>query len=337
MHIIENFSLKSHHTFGMNIKAKYFVDIQTDDMLDSLLSSSLFQTEKHLILGGGSNILFLQDFDGLVIHINTKGHKVIREDEAHVYVQASAGEIWQDFVMDCIRHNFYGLENLAAIPGTVGASPVQNIGAYGVEAKDVIFEVEAIHKETKQTHIFSNSDCCFAYRESIFKTRLQNLFIVKNVTYKLSKNPLLHVEYAAVQQALTERNINHPTHLDIAGVVKEIRQQKLPDPKEIGSAGSFFKNPVVTAEDFSRLQQQYPCIVNYPQSNGVKLSAGWMIEQCGLKGYRQGDAGVYEKQALVLVNHGQANASEMIALVKKIQSEVENKFDVKLEPEVIFI
>lgn len=292
-----------------------------------------------LLLGGGSNMLLVNDIDNLVVHLNSKGKEIIKQDDKFVWLRVAAGENWHDFVLWCLENNYGGIENLALIPGNVGTCPIQNIGAYGVEVKDVIEEVHAIEIETSKEVILSNFECKFSYRDSIFKNTQKGKYILTGVTFKLStKKHAINDSYGAIQTILAEKSVKEPTIKDIADSVIAIRSSKLPDPDKIGNSGSFFKNPIVPVADFKVLQKKYPSIPSYAAgSKLVKLAAGWLIDQCGLKGKRIGDAGVHQKQALVLVNYGNATGENILDLAKSVQKEVKEKFGVTLEMEVNII
>jgi UDP-N-acetylmuramate dehydrogenase len=291
--------------------------------------------EPLLILGGGSNILLTRNVDGLVLKIDINGVDEVKEDGTHVYVKAGAGENWHEFVEHTIKRNWGGLENLSLIPGNVGAAPIQNIGAYGAELKDVFYELEAYDRKGKKVYSFGVNDCKFSYRDSIFKSAEKGRYIILNVTFILNKNPVLNTSYGAIREELKKMGVSSPTIGDVSQAVIKIRRSKLPDPAEIGNAGSFFKNPVVDQALFLSLLSKYPDIPAYPhEDQSVKLAAGWLIEQCGLKGYRKGDAGVHNKQALVLVNYGKATGKEIFELSEKIAASVKKKFGVHLEREV---
>jgi UDP-N-acetylmuramate dehydrogenase len=337
MEIQKNISLKQFNTFGIDARAKEFVVIKTRQDLLDLISQRDLTKEKFLMLGGGSNILFTKDFDGLIIKIEISGIELINEDDQYVWVKVGAGVIWHDFVLHTIDNGWSGLENLSLIPGTVGASPIQNIGAFGVEVKDVIEEVVGVDISTKKINTIKASDCHFEYRSSIFKTRLKNKFLITDVIFRLRKHPELHTEYGAIKDELNKGNIGHPTIMDISNVVINIRRSKLPDPQVIGNAGSFFKNPVVTEQKLSELRSTYPSIVSYPFRNQYKLAAGWLIEQAGWKGRRENNVGCHDKQALVLLNYGAAKGAEVLSLAQKIQDSIKQKFGVELEMEVNLI
>lgn len=335
MQIQENISLKPYNTFGINTTARYFASFTSQDELEELLASGPALPASKLVLGGGSNILFTKDVNGLVMKNEIKGINVIREDDNYVFVKAGAGENWHSFVQYCLHHNLAGVENLSLIPGHVGASPMQNIGAYGVEIKDVFFDLEAYHPKDKKGYTFTLNDCEFGYRESVFKRKFKDQFIILNVTYRLKKKPSFHTSYGAITQELENMNVKTLSIHAISQAVINIRTSKLPDPNEIGNAGSFFKNPVVSIEKFEALKKRHPGLVAYPAAHdNYKLAAGWLIEQCGWKGFRRGDAGCHPKQALVLVNYNNADGNEIYLLSEEILQSVKNKFEVLLEREV---
>lgn len=335
MKIQQNISLKSFNTFGIDVNAQQFVNITSLDQLQHLLNND----KDFFILGGGSNLLLTKDIKKLVVHLNTKGVEVLHEKDNDVFVKVQAGENWHQFVLWCIDHNYGGVENLSLIPGNVGTAPIQNIGAYGVELKDSMHELEALEIDTKNSKTFSNKDCEFGYRNSVFKNKLKGKYIITNVTFKLTKkNHNLNSSYGAIQSELDKNNKKIPTIKEISNAVISIRQTKLPDPKEIGNSGSFFKNPVITSADFNKLQKEYPEAPHYIVSkNEVKVPAGWLVEQCGFKGKRYGDAGVHKNQALVLVNYGNASGDEIWQLAQNIQKKVLEKFKIRLEAEVNII
>ncbi len=339
MNFQENISLKQFNTFGIDAMAKHFASIHTQDQLEEAIefAANTFskKQEQLLVLGGGSNMLFTKDWDGMVLKNELKGIEMQRDDAEHVYVKAGAGENWHQFVQYCIHQNLAGVENLSLIPGSVGASPMQNIGAYGVEIKDVFHSLEAYHIHDKKTISFSAAACKFGYRESVFKGRFKNQFVITNVTFRLSKKPTFNTSYGAIEQELESMGVKEHTIEAISQAVINIRSSKLPDPAVIGNAGSFFKNPEVTGDTFQQLKELHPALVGYTLPNGnVKLAAGWLIEQCGWKGYRKGDAGCHAKQALVLVNYGNASGSEIFELSTRIIESVEEKFAVVLSREV---
>lgn len=338
MNIQENISLKPYNTFGINVQARYFASFQSIQGLKELLNYQPPTIRSTLILGGGSNTLFTKNFDGLVLRNEIKGIELVKEDEEHVYVKAGGGENWHQFVLHCLENNYAGVENLSLIPGNVGASPMQNIGAYGVEIKDVFDHLEAFHIEDKIRKIFSSNECRFGYRESVFKHQYKNQFVITSVTFRLSKKPVFNISYGAISQELERMGVKELTIQAISQAVINIRTSKLPDWKLIGNAGSFFKNPQIPEHQFQKLKERFPQIVSFPAGNGyIKLAAGWLIEQCGWKGHREGDAGCYSKQALVLVNYGDAKGEEIFALSEKIIASVKDKFGVALEREVNII
>lgn len=330
MKIQQNISLKPYNTFGIHANAKRFVSVDSLKELKEIIA-----VEKDIfLLGGGSNILLTNDIEKLVIHLNTKGIIVNDFDADEVLVTAEAGENWHEFVLWCVSQNYGGLENLSLIPGNVGTSPIQNIGAYGVEIKDIFHQLEALEIETGKTKIFTNEACHFDYRNSVFKNKLKGKYIIINVTFKLTKNKhKTTISYGAISQFLN--NKENPSIKEISEAVIAIRQSKLPNPEEIGNSGSFFKNPVIDVNSFKKLKEKYPGIPNYVLSKKeIKIPAGWLIEQCGFKGKRFGDAGVHDKQALVLVNYNNAGGQEIFALAEKIQQKVMEIFNITLEIEV---
>jgi UDP-N-acetylmuramate dehydrogenase len=332
MNIIENFSLKKYNSFGINVLAKKFAAFNTLEILSEILDNN---TDQKLILGGGSNILFTKNFDGLVLKNEIDVIEIVNETEEHIYVKAGAGVAWHDFVLYCIQNNFAGAENLSLIPGSVGASPMQNIGAYGVELKDIFYSLEAYHFTDKKIVLFTNSDCAFGYRESVFKNKFKNEFVILNVTFCLQKKPTYNTSYGAIETELEKMNVQTKSIKAISDAVINIRNSKLPNPAVIGNAGSFFKNPTIDNLEFKILQNKYENIVGYPVGTiHTKVAAGWLIEQCGWKGYRKGDAGCHEKQALVLVNYGNANGTEIVQLSNEIILSVQEKFSIDLYKEV---
>lgn len=334
----QNVSLKPYNTFGIDAMAKYFLLFSNVEELHEILNSQFSIFNSQLIIGGGSNILLTKNFDGIVLKNEIKGIEIIDEDEEHVYVKAGAGENWHQFVLYCVNNNYAGVENLSLIPGSVGASPMQNIGAYGVEIKDVFYELEAFHKLEKIIQKFSLRDCKFGYRESIFKNKYKDQFIITSVSLRLHKKPLFNTSYGAIHQELEKMGVKELTIQAISQAVINTRLSKLPDPKKIGNAGSFFKNPVISNQQFESLKKKFVNIVAFPSGKAhTKLAAGWLIEQCGWKGYRKGDAGCYDKQALVLVNYGNATGKEIYELSAEIIQSVQEKFDVILEREVNII
>ena len=335
MKIQKNISLKPYTSFGIDAKAAFFAGFTSLTELEELIE---YIKAPLLILGGGSNLLFTQDFQGLVARNEIKGIQLIKEDANFYYINAAAGENWHRFVLYCLDNNYFGLENLSLIPGNVGASPMQNIGAYGVEIKDVFHSLEAYHLTDKTIHQFEAKDCEFGYRESVFKNKFRNQFVILNVTFRLKKKSDLHIAYGAIELELAKMHIKDITAWSISEAIIRIRTSKLPDPTVIGNAGSFFKNPAISTQLFEKIHSQYPEIPGYPLQNGqIKTAAGWLIEQCGWKGFRKGDAGCYEKQALVLVNYGKAKGKEINELAGSIIESVAKKFNIHLEREVNII
>ena len=337
--IHENISLKPYNTFGIDAIAKAMAPFSTLEQLKEILEETKNkQFGERLVLGGGSNILLTGDFNGLVLKNEIRGIEVVAEDEEYFYVKVGAGEVWHHFVLYCLENDFAGVENLSLIPGNTGASPMQNIGAYGVEIKDVFYQLEAYHIKDKAVQVFSADDCKFGYRESVFKNIYKGQFIILSVTFKLFKKPRFNTSYGAIQQELDNMDVKELSIQSISQAVINIRSSKLPDWKLIGNAGSFFKNPTVENEVAQKLKETFPNMVSFPFEKGqTKLAAGWLIEQCGWKGYRKGDAGCYDKQALVLVNYGQAKGAEIYALSEQIIKSVQEKFGVTLEREVNII
>ena len=334
-----NVNLRPYNSFGFDAVAKCFTEINDIQQIEELIQSDIFQEEEHLILGGGNNVLFQNDvFDGLVVFINTKGIEILQDNENEVIIRAQAGEDWPDFVRFCVEKGWRGVENLAHIPGKVGAAPVQNIGAYGMELKDSFLRCEATEIATGAIRIFTKEKCRFGYRESIFKNELKGQYIITSVDFLLKKNAPLHLEYGNIKAYLGQNGIENPTLLQLHDAICAIRDAKLPDVKQIGSAGSFFKNPVIEKAQFEALQKQYPDIPHYDEPNGkVKVPAGWLIEQAGWKGRRDGHVGVYEKQSLVLVHYGGGNGSDIVELALKIQDSVEATFGIRISPEVNYV
>src|SRR6476620_839941 len=336
--ILQNISLKDYNTFGINANARLYAAFSSLTELESLMAYRNSNKVDLLVLGGGSNILLTKDYDGLVLKNELKGIELVHEDKDHIYVKAGAGENWHQFVLYCVSHGYAGVENLSLIPGNIGASPMQNIGAYGVEIKDVFHELEAYHLYDHQFTRFSLHDCAFGYRESVFKNKYKGRFVITSVTYRLNKFPAFNTKYGAIRQELDAMGVQELSIQAISDAVIRIRSSKLPDPKMIGNAGSFFKNPIVEDAKFSLLEKEYPAIPSLPADEGfIKVPAGWLIEQCGWKGFRKGDAGCYSKQALVLVNYGNASGTEIYALSTDIIRSVDDKFGITLEREVNII
>lgn len=338
MFIQQNISLKESNTFGIEAHTKEFVEVTNVEELLVLVSTFNFSSRKILVIGGGSNLLLTQDFDGMVIKNSIKGMELINEDENHVWIKVMSGEKWHDFVLYSIDKDYAGIENLSLIPGCVGAAPMQNIGAYGVEIKDTFSSLEAVEIETGNLVTFTNAECKFGYRESIFKNEAKGKFIIVSVTFKLNKHPNFNITYGAIQQTLDKNGVKKISVKAISDAVIEIRTSKLPNPKVLGNAGSFFKNPEIPTTEFDRLKIQFPTIVGYPTLNGnIKLAAGWLIEQCGWKGKKVGNVGSHKDQALVIVNYGGATGNEIWQLAMDIQQSVKEKFGVTINPEVNII
>jgi UDP-N-acetylmuramate dehydrogenase len=334
--IEENINLQPYNTFGIEVKAKFFIAIESVDQLKELIHSDVYKKEKRLVVGGGSNILFTRDFPGLVIKISIQGIDIVKETDTHIWIKSGAGVNWHDLVMYSIDRHWGGLENLSLIPGTVGAAPMQNIGAYGIEIKNVVDQVECIDVITGEVRYFNNEECRFGYRESVFKQELKEKYFISSVTLSVTKkNHQLNTSYGAIQETLLQRNIHHASIRDVSDAVIFIRQSKLPDPKLIGNAGSFFKNPIISNKKYQELKQSYPDIPGYsPVNQEVKIPAGWLIEQCGWKGKTINNIGVHKHQALVLVNYGGGNGNEIFQLAEKIKQSVKEKFGIALMSEV---
>ncbi|MCA6423243.1 MAG: UDP-N-acetylmuramate dehydrogenase [Flavobacterium sp.] len=334
MTINYNFSLKKYNTFGIEAKAKEFVAVHTVAELKTILRENLSKTK--FILGGGSNMLLTQDIDALVIHIDLKGKKIVNEDDDFVWVESMAGENWHEFVLWTIDQNFGGLENMSLIPGNVGTTPVQNIGAYGTEIKDTFVSCEAMTIATQTMKTFSKEDCHFGYRESIFKNEAKDQFIITSVIFKLTKrNHKINISYGDITAQLAKNNIQIPNLKEVSNAVIAIRQSKLPDPKELGNSGSFFKNPIIPKADFEKIHALHPEMPHYVISETqVKVPAGWLIEKVGFKGKRFGDAGIHKNQALVLVNYGNATGKEILNVSKDIQATILREFGIAIEAEV---
>ena len=333
MEVLKDYSLKSHNTFGIDAKCDFLIKVNSEATLHQALKS---YSAPYFILGGGSNLLLSKDQELTVLKNEILGKEIIEESEDKVLVRVGGGENWHEFVLWAINEGFGGIENLSLIPGTVGASPIQNIGAYGVELEQVFHSLEAISISDGSKKVFNKKDCAFGYRNSVFKTDLKGKYFITRVTFNLSKkNHKVNTEYGAISSELERRGIANPSIRDVSDAVISIRKSKLPDPQVIGNSGSFFKNPIVPIPLFEEIKNSHPNVPHYPISNTeVKLPAGWLIEQAGWKGRRIGDAGSYEKQALVLVNHGNAKGEDILDLAKCIIADVYNKFNVMLSPEV---
>jgi UDP-N-acetylmuramate dehydrogenase len=338
MFINEDFCLKPFTTFGVAVEAKRYVPITSVNHLQELFKDGALAEKPVLVLGGGSNILFTNHYEGLILACQVLGKELIKETDDEIIIKVGGGEHWPSFVDEMVEKGYGGIENLSLIPGKVGAAPIQNIGAYGVELKEVFESLEAFELKTGRIRKFTKSECEFGYRNSIFKTTEKGNYFILNVSLKLAKKPRLNLSYAPLKSAFAGRDENDISIKDVSEAVKFIRNSKLPDPDKLKNAGSFFKNPVVAEETANKLKESYPNIPVYPQADGkVKLAAGWLIEQCGWKGKRVGDAGVHDKQALVIVNYGEASGEEILELSKKIQNSVRKQFRINLEPELNII
>lgn len=329
----ERVSLKPFNTFGIDVKARYLTLAHDDDEVRQALALASQRQLPVLVVGGGSNLLLTRDVDALVLHMASRGRRILSDDGERVVIEAEAGEPWHPFVQWSLAQGLCGLENLSLIPGTVGAAPMQNVGAYGVEIKDVFAGLTAMDRETGQLRDFTLNECAFAYRDSVFK-RNPGRWLILRVRFVLSRTLRAHLDYGPVRQRLQEQGVQEVTAQAISDAICSIRREKLPDPAELGNAGSFFKNPVVSVQLAESIRARYPSLVAYPQSEGqVKLAAGWLIEQAGWKGYREGDAGVHRLQSLVLVNYGQASGVQLHALAQRIQADILERFGVELEME----
>jgi UDP-N-acetylmuramate dehydrogenase len=333
LQVRQNISLKPYNSFAVEAKASHWVEVENDQQVVEALDYARLHQLPVLLLGGGSNLLLTADVQALVLRMASRGIRILADDGEQVLVEAEAGEPWHPFVQWTLEQGFAGLENLSLIPGTVGAAPVQNIGAYGVELKDCFAGLTALDRQTGELREFNLQDCAFAYRDSLFK-RESGRWVILRVRFQLSRAAALHLDYGPVRQRLAEQGISAPTAVDVSRAICAIRSEKLPDPAQLGNAGSFFKNPLVSAEHAQRLRQEHADLVASPQADGqVKLAAGWLIERAGWKGYREGDAGVHRLQALVLVNYGQATGQELLALARRIQADIAERFGVTLEIE----
>ncbi len=327
--------LQPHNTLNISAKARYFASVESEHQLKGILRHPKTEGLKIMVLGGGSNVLFAEDFDGLVLHIEIKGREVVKETDDYVWLKIGAGENWHQTVRYCVGQGWGGIENLSLIPGTVGAAPIQNIGAYGVELQEVFEYLEAVDIEGRETRRYEKEHCEFGYRDSIFKGELKGIVIVTNVVLKLSKNPVLNTSYGAIQAELEKRNLDQPTIRDISDIVIDIRNSKLPNPDLLGNAGSFFKNPIVKNEIYNRIKEEYPEAPGYKMGEyKTKVPAGWLIEEAGWKGKVVGNTGTYKQQALVIVNHGGATGGEILNLADQIKKSVKEQFGIALVPEV---
>lgn len=338
MKIYNNHSLKEHNTFRMDVSCRYYAEVENVDELKQLLSTKVFKPLPKLIIGGGSNVLFTKDYDGLVINQISNRIKIISENDTHAFISAEAGVIWHDLVLFCLNKNLGGIENLSLIPGKVGGAPIQNIGAYGQELSEVFLSLQGIFIDDLKETNFSKLECDFSYRMSKFKKELKNKFVITEVTSRLNKNPKLVTGYGEIEAELSKLNKSDLTIKDVSDVVCKIRTSKLPDPVKYGNAGSFFKNPEINSEKFNLIKSTYKDLPGYKVSNNnYKVPAGWLIEKCGFKGVKIGNVGVHEKQALVIVNYGNAKPDEIIELKNKIVSDVNSKFSIELQEEVNII
>lgn len=335
MEIQKKVSLDNYSTFKIGGEAEFFIIVETEDELIEALEWAKENKKDIFILGSGSNSLFSDNgFSGLVIKNEIKGMEIISENDKEVVIRSFSGELWSKLVYYTINKDLYGLENTFYIPGTVGASPVQNIGAYGVELKDIFSSLEAIDLNSGEKKTFNISDCHFAYRDSIFKREFKNKYFILSVDFKLSKERKLNLNYPDIQKVLSERNILEPSLKELVEIIREIRDSKLPNPGILPSAGSFFKNPIISPEHFAKLENKFPDIKSFPDEKGIKIPAGWLIEKCGFKGQKFGPVGVYEKQALIIVNFGGAKQKDVLDLVKNIKQAVFETFEINLEEEV---
>jgi len=332
--ILKKISLKPCHTFQLDASAEYWVELHQPDDILKLMDTPVFHRENRFVLGGGSNVLFTQDFPGLIIKNSISGIEIISENHRHVVLRTGAGVVWDDLVKYAVGRGWGGLENLSMIPGLTGAAPIQNIGAYGVELESTFISLDAVHLKSGITESFDRDMCRFGYRDSIFKRTHKGTHLITHITLKLNKSPEVNLNYGNLKEILVSEGINHPDIRDVSMAVRKIRASKLPDPAITGNAGSFFKNPVISAEQFDSLRSIHSDIPSYPAGNRVKIPAAWLIDQCGFRGKRLGDAGVHERHALILVNHGKATGSDLIGLASAIQQEVSERFGVTLEPEV---
>ena len=338
MTLLENYSLKSLNTFGLDVRSRWYVEVSDAKSLQSILNDDRFKSVNKLVLGGGSNILFAGDFQGLIIRNRIEHITIISENDHEAFINVGAGVSWHAFVLFTIEHNLPGIENLSFIPGCVGAAPIQNIGAYGVELKNTFHELNALNLEDGSVKIFSAKECRFGYRDSIFKQEAKNRFAIINVVFRFNKKDTINTSYGAIEDQLKKMDVQKPTIRDVSNAVIKIRKSKLPDPEIIGNAGSFFKNPEISIEQFNRLKVTFPEITGYNSSDDkIKIAAGWLIEQSGWKGKRVGNAGMHSQQALVLVNYGNATGAELIDHAERVRKSVMEKFGIALEIEVNII
>ena len=336
MNIINSKSLLNYNTFKIDVSADLFTEVKSQQDIIEILKNKALKKKKIMILGGGSNILFTKNFAGLVIHNQIKGIQIIEENKETVIVEVGSGEEWDNFVNWSTKNNFYGIENLSLIPGSVGAAPIQNIGAYGTELKNVFLKLEAINLKTKEIIIFKKNECEFGYRDSIFKKKIKNKFIITKVWFQLSKIQNINTNYKALKTEIERLKLKNPTSQEIRSIIIDIRNSKLPNPREIGNAGSFFKNPIIQKQQLHTLQQTYPNIPFFKKTE-IKIPAAWLIENSNWKGYKNSTCGVYEKHALVIINHNKANGQDILMLTNKIKQSVYQKFNITLEEEVLII
>jgi UDP-N-acetylmuramate dehydrogenase len=337
MNVLENYDLTKWNTFGVKANARFFVEIESEEDLHELFQSETFKQHTRLFLGGGSNILFVKDFDGIVVANKLQGISIVSENAHEVLVRSMSGVVWQDLVSFCVGRGYWGIENLSSIPGTVGGSPVQNIGAYGAELSSTLDGVEVFDIETGEKGVLSKEECELGYRDSVFKSRLKGKYFISAIVLRLSKAPRINISYKVLENYLKDNNIEVKTPADISSAVTAIRKSKLPDPKVTGNAGSFFKNVFVSKEKLDEMKASYPDLPHFEEGGAIKIPAGWLIEQCGFKGKTEGHVGMHDKQALVLVNHGGATGQEIKDFSMKIIDCVQNKFGLTLTPEVNFV
>ncbi len=337
MKVQQNHSLKDYNTFGIDVKADYFATVKNAGIISELSRSGILREQRYVLLGGGSNVLFDGDFRGLIIHNGIKGIKIIESTDLHAIVEVGAGEVWHSFVKTCLKNKFYGLENLALIPGYAGAAPVQNIGAYGVEQDQFFESLNGYDIGSREFRTYTKEECDFGYRDSVFKRALRDRFIITSVKYRLYKDPMTNTSYKELQEELEKFGVSDPDPQYIFDTVCRIRGRKLPDPAEIGNGGSFFKNPVISSSKFDIFKKKYPDLTGYQVGGGIKVPAAWLIEKCGWKGKREGDAGVYPGHALILVNYGKASGGDILDLAEEIMESVNENFGIRLETEVRII
>ncbi len=334
MLIRENQPLGRLNTFGIDANARLYVEIDSDEALHKLVANKEIFSSRHMILGEGSNILFTRDYPGTIIRLTTKGKEVVERKEGHIFLRVKAGEVWDELVAYCVEKGWGGIENLSLIPGQVGSSPIQNIGAYGAELEEHFDSLEAYDKQKGEMVHFAHKNCHFGYRNSLFKGIGKDRYMITTVTLRLDEKPRIKTNYGSIKQELTRMGVVSPGIAQVREAVCRIRREKLPDPDQLGNAGSFFKNPVVSMQEYDRIKEKHPGVIAYPVGNQMKLAAGWLIDEAGWKGFRKGDAGVHDKQALVLVNHGSASGNDIMALAKQIMKSVKEMAGVTLEPEV---